>query len=94
MDSPERLPRRAVRGLGAHSPHQPGWRVWHGLADGAGSAWQCKSKVFIESSKVLPSPILVLKVAPRTTASLRSLIRKLVSDSRASGGFPWRVCQT
>ena len=33
---PERLPRRAVRGLGAHSPHQAGWGVSHGLADGSG----------------------------------------------------------
>ena len=56
---PKRLPRRAVRGLGAHSPHQAGWGVSHGLADGSGWVWQRASKVLIESSKDLPSPIPV-----------------------------------
>ena len=52
---PERLPRRAVLGLGAQSPHLAGWGVSHGLADGSRWGWQRDSKVLIKSSKVLRS---------------------------------------
>jgi|GEM_PF-4421744 len=96
--SPQMPPRRAVRGLGAHSPHQTGPLYWRQTAvheTGQGSVprllWR---NMLTHCATEFPRLSWVRREVPSTTASFWSLAVKVLALSNVAVGLPWSRCQT